>query len=216
MEFAGVDNLPVEMTLYSLSDEAPAPSNRREDQRHLTLFRVGTLLVEGARELCLIKNISAGGLMLRAYRSLEVGQKLQVELKAGEPLQGVVSWVRDAQIGFAFDEHIDVIAMLSSNMDGPRPRMPRIQTNSFVQVREGASMVRGRACDISQGGLKVETNVPVGAGAEVVILLPKLAPQPGRVRWIDGSFVGITFNHLLPLPVLIAWLQGQRDAAHAA
>ena len=211
-----MDNQPVETTLYSLSDEAPAPSNRRENQRHLTLFRVGTLIVEGSRELCLIKNISAGGLMLRAYRPLKAEQRLQVELKADEPLHGAVSWVRDNQVGFVFDEHIDVVAMLSSNMEGPRPRMPRIQTNSFVQIREGAAMARGRTCDISQGGVKVSMDAPFAVDAEVVVLLPKLAPQPGVVRWNDGSFAGITFNRLLPLPTLIEWLQGQQGTVNAA
>jgi hypothetical protein len=216
VELEDVDQLPVETTLYSLSNKAPAPPNRREDQRHLTLFRVGTMVVEGVRELCLIKNISAGGLMLRAYRQLDIGQKLQVELKTGEPLSGVVSWVRDQQIGLAFDEHIDVIAILSSSMEGQRPRMPRIETNSFVQVRQGASLYRGRACDISQGGVKIETSKAFAPASEVVVLLPGLAPQPAVVRWSGAGFAGMTFNRLLPLPMLIEWLQSQREDARAA
>jgi hypothetical protein len=94
--------------------------------------------------------------------------------------------------------------------------MPRIETNSFVQVREGASIVRGRACDISQGGVKIETSATLAAGTDIMILLPGLAPQAAVVRWVDSGCVGATFNRLLPLPTLIEWLQGQRGSARAA
>lgn len=211
-----MDELPVETTLYSLSAEPPRPCDRREGDRHLTLFRVGAMIVGGVRELCLIKNISAGGMMLRIYRSLEVGQELTVELKCGEPLTGRVSWIRDQQLGLAFGKPIDVVAILAQSEEGPRPRMPRIETQAFATVRGGAFPYRLRACDISQGGIKVETRVSLQPGTDVVVSLAGLEPQPGVVRWSEDGFAGITFNRLLPLPVLIGWLQAQRSDARAA
>ena len=211
-----VDEMPVETTLYSLSDRAPAPDDRRDGDRHLTLFRVGTMVVEGRRELCLIKNISAGGAMLRLYSgSIALGQRLTVELKCGQPLSGSVAWVRDPTVGLAFDRPIDVVAILSQSEDGPRPRMPRIETSSFCTLREGANVVRARACDISQGGIKVETSNAFGRNAEVVVSLPGLPPQPGVVRWTVDGHAGITFNRLLPLPLLIEWLKA-RSGSRAA
>jgi len=212
-----VEDMPVETTLYSLSEQAPQPDERRGGERHLTLFRVGTMIVDGRRDLCLIKNISAGGAMLRLYTgSLKVGQELTVELKCGQPLSGRIAWVEDPNVGLAFDQPIDVVAMLSQSEDGPRPRMPRIETRSFVTIRRGASILRGRACDISQGGIKVEIGGDFVRNEEVVVTLPGLPPQPGVLRWSDGSSVGITFNRLLPLPTLIEWLRGQRGAKSAA
>lgn len=212
-----MEEMPVETTLYSLSDEPPAPGERRGGERHLTLFRVGTMVVEDRRELCLIKNISAGGAMLRLYTGgLEVGRPLTVELKCGQPLRGKVAWVQEPNVGLVFDEPIDVVAMLSQNDDGLRPRMPRIETSSYVTIREGASIHRGRACDISQGGVKVDIPVLFASNAEVVVTLPGLPPQPGVVRWTDGGFAGITFNRLLSLPTLIEWLRHQRGESRAA
>lgn len=212
-----MDEMPVETTLYSLSNEAPLPSDRRDGERHLTLFRVGTMLVDDRRELCLIKNISAGGAMLRLYTGgLAIGQHLTVELKCGQPLAGRIAWVREPNVGLAFDQPIDVIAMLTQSEDGPRPRMPRIETSAFVTIREGATVVRGRACDISQGGLKVETPALLTRNADVVVTLAGLTPQPGVVRWTDNGFTGITFNRLLPLPTLIDWLKTQRGEIRAA
>ena len=68
-----MEEQPVETTLYSLSDHTPDPVERRDGDRYLTLFRVGTIMVEDRRELCLIKNISAGGMMIRPYCKLESG-----------------------------------------------------------------------------------------------------------------------------------------------
>ena len=211
-----VDEMPVETTLYSLSERAPAPQDRRDGERHLTLFRVGTMLIDDRRELCLIKNISAGGAMLRLYSEcVRVGQRLTVELKCGQPLTGCIAWVNDPNVGLVFDQPIDVIAMLSQSEDGPRPRMPRIETNCFCTLREGASIMRARACDISQGGIKVETSAVFARNAEVVVSLPGLPPQPAVVRWTSDGCAGITFNRLLPLPLLIEWLKA-RSGARAA
>jgi len=60
----------VEETTFSFSTRAPQPPERRRDTRHITILRVGTILVDGRRELCLIRNISAGGLMAHVYSQL--------------------------------------------------------------------------------------------------------------------------------------------------
>lgn len=209
-----MDIQPVETTLYSLSDAPPAPAgdeDRREGQRHMTLYRVGSILVEGRRELCLIKNISAGGMMIRLYCSIGDGTPVTVELKSGQPIGGRISWTRDQVAGIAFDRSIDVIDILSTTMDGPRPRMPRIETDCHATLREGANVVRVQACDISQGGMKIRSDTIFEHGADVIVTLPGLEPQRGIACWCDNGFAGVTFNRLLPLGELVAWLHGQRE-----
>ena len=214
-----MDIQPVETTLYSLSDAVPAPSSdgdRRDGQRHMTLYRVGSILVEDRRELCLIKNISAGGMMIRLYCSIGDGTPVTVELKSGQPIDGRISWIREQNAGIAFDQPIDVIDILSTAMDGPRPRMPRIETHCPASLREGANVVRVEACDISQGGLKVRTDTQFAQGADIVVSLPGLEPQRGIACWSEGGFTGITFNRLLPLGELVAWLNAQRELQRSA
>ena len=86
-----MEEQPVETTLYSLSAAAPSPANRRKEERHLTLYRVGSIIIGGRRELCLIKNISAGGMMIRAYCDVACDVRVSVELKSGHPVEGAVS-----------------------------------------------------------------------------------------------------------------------------
>ena len=214
-----MDNQPVETTLYSLSSALPQPevqADRREGDRHMTLYRVGSILVDGRRELCLIKNISAGGMMIRAYCVVAEGTSLSIELKCGQPIKGRVSWTRDQHAGIAFDTPIDVIDILSASMDGPRPRMPRIEVSCFAALREDGNSFRVRVCDISQGGAKIECATAFQPGAHLVLSLPGLPPQAAVVSWNNDGSTGIAFNRLLPLRDLVDWLQVQRTSMRAA
>ena len=207
---------PVETTLYSLAAAAPSPADRREGERHLTLYRVGSISIGGRRELCLIKNISAGGMMIRIYCDVACDTRVSVELKSGHPIEGMVSWVGESSVGITFDKPVDVIDLLSASMEGPRPRMPRIEVDCFANVRDGSTVHRMRVRDISQGGLKMESATVLGRGAEVIVTLPGLEAQPCVVRWNEAGFSGITFNRLLSLPLLVAWLEDQRSAMRQA
>jgi hypothetical protein len=44
------------------------------------------------------------------------------------------------------------------------------------------------------------------------VSIQRIAPQPSVVRWIEGDYIGITFNRMLALPVLVEWLRDQRDS----
>lgn len=212
-----MDKVPVETTLYSLSEECPVQPDRRSGgERHLTLFRVGALLIDERRELCLIKNLSAGGMLLRAYCPLRVGQPVQVELKTGQPVAATVSWVGDGQAGLAFGSPIDVVGILAHDEGGPRPRMPRIETEGWATLREGANTYRLRTCDISQGGAKLECAIELAPNAAIVLSLVGLPPQPGVIRWVEGGYAGVSFNRLIPLAELVQWLQDHRAKACAA
>lgn len=174
------------------------------------------MLVENRRELCLIKNISAGGMMVRLYCSVAEGTAVAIELKSGQSIRGQVSWVRDQQAGVTFDEPVDVIDILSASMTGPRPRMPRIETDCHATLRDGANALRVKVCDISQGGVKIACETILPRGADVVVSLPGIEPQRGIACWVVDGFMGVAFNRLIPLDELVGWLQGQRETQRSA
>ena len=211
-----LDGQPSVRTVYSLSDAPPEPSDRRDGERHLTLFRVGSVTIGDRRELCLIKNISAGGMMIRAFGSIAEGTALSVELKSGQPVTGRVTWVKGQNIGVVFDQAVDVIDILSASADGPRPRMPRIEVACVATLRDGANIYRLPAADISQGGLKLQGDPSLEHGCDLSVSLPGLPPQPASLRWQADGHIGISFNRLIPLAELVAWLQGVREQLRAA
>ncbi|MFN3389837.1 MAG: PilZ domain-containing protein [Allosphingosinicella sp.] len=211
---AGEAMLPKECheeTLFSLSGDAPNPPERRRAPRHLSILRVGVLVGPEGRELCLIRNISGGGLMAHVYSRRANGDAVSVELKTNQQIPGEVVWVEGANVGIRFNEPIDVAEMLSnqSSLDnGWRPRLPRIEVDRLATVRCGARIYGVNTRDISQGGVKVETDEPLEAGAEVVLTLDRFRPLHGVVRWAEEDLAGIAFNQVVPFRELMGWLRG--------
>ena len=197
-------------TSFSFSDQVPTPPERRESERYVTILRVGVLVIEGRRELCLIRNISAGGLMAHVYSPVRPGQRVIVELKSNQQIEGEVEWVRDADAGIAFDDKVDVAQLLSNPTvldNGWRPRLPRVEIDRLATLRVGARTYWVHTRDISQGGVKIVTDQPLETDAEVVVTLENFRPLAGTVRWQKGRACGIAFNDLLKFEELIGWLK---------
>ena len=50
----------------------------------------GLVVVASRRELCLVRNVSAGGLLAHVYSALRPGQEVAVELKSHQQIAGRV------------------------------------------------------------------------------------------------------------------------------
>lgn len=199
----------VEETSISLSPVIPAPPERRTGQRHLTILRVGALTVDGVRELCLVRNISAGGVMAHVYREIAVGTRVEIEIRNDDPIAGKVVWEADSNIGIAFDRKIDVPDLLATSKmleDGRRNRRPRVRIDRAAKVRCGAEVHLVHASDVSQGGVKIETEAALPVNGDVVVTLEGFRPLPGIVRWSHDGSAGISFIQVIPIAELCAWL----------
>lgn len=203
-------------TTFSLSEEAPRPPERRNEPRHLTILRVGALVGPAGRELCLIRNISAGGLMAHVYSPHKEGDRVAVELKSNRQIPGKILWVDESNVGIAFDEPIDVAEMLTDQpalANGWQPRPPRIEVDRLATLRVGARIYGINTRDISQGGVKIETDQTFEEGEAVVLNLENFRPLHGVVRWSHDGWAGIAFNQVIPFHELIAWLRAGQSAS---
>lgn len=207
-----MDQVQIEETTFSFSSKAPQPpAERRKDSRFLRILRVGSLIARGKQELCLIRNISAGGLMAQVYSPLDDGERVAVELKTNTQLAGTVIWVQDdGNVGIEFDQPMDVEEMLSTPAqldNGWVPRMPRVEVDWLATVRVGAKVCWVTVRDISQGGVKFESDQTLQAGQQVVLTIDKFRAVPGVVRWYADGVGGIAFNELVPFNELMKWLR---------
>jgi len=204
----------IEETSLSLSSAIPAPPERRRQQRHRTILRVGALIVDGERELCLVRNISAGGVMVHVYRPCAVGTRVQIEIKNDHPIAGEVVWEEDANIGIEFDTPIDVPDLLATSKllgDGRLARRPRVEIDRAVKLRCGADTYWARARDISQGGVKVELEEEMPIDADVVVTLDGFRMLAGVVRWRREGQCGISFIQVIPIAELCEWLRREDE-----
>lgn len=204
----------VERTVYSLSEDAPGRPDRRNGERYLSLLRVGALLVDGRRELCLVRNVSAGGMLIRPYSPIVADTAVSVELKHGETVSGVARWIEHGLVGIEFDQPIDVVALLTTCEDGPQPRMPRIELGCTAWVREDADIYRTRTLNISQGGMCVEGDPRLRLDTDVIVSLSGLGPIAGVVKWKEGERYGIGFNRVLAVNELMDFLRQQQRFAN--
>ena len=197
-------------TGFSLSEQVPMPPERRNQERKVTILRVGTLVIDGRRELCLIRNISAGGLMAHVYSSVQPEQRVTVELKSNQPIEGRIHWVEGANAGIAFDTPVDITELLSNPQvleNGWRPRAPRVEIDRMATLRVGARTFWVHTRDVSQGGVKIDTDQKFDVDTEVVVTLENFRPLSGTVRWQNDRACGIAFNALIPFEQLIDWLK---------
>ena len=199
-------------TGFSFSNDVPQPPDRRSSERDIKILRVGTIVVDGRRELCMIRNISAGGVMAHVYSQLTPGQAVSIELKTSQPVSGRVVWTRGGNAGIQFDTSVDVAELLAAPQgvdNGWRPRTPRVEIDRMATLRVGARTCWVHARDISQSGVKIEAEADdaPAAGEEVVITLEGFRPLPGVVRWAADGACGISFNGLIPFGDLIEWLK---------
>ncbi len=200
----------VETTLYSLSTVAPAQPDRRHGDRYVSLLRVGALIIDGRRELCLIRNISAGGMMIRPYSTIAAGTRVAVELKHGESVSGTAQWSDKGLLGITFDAAIDVLELLSPTGTEARPRMPRIELSCSTRLRHDGNVGVGQVVNISQGGICVTTRALLPVDADVIVSLPGLPAAAGVVKWTDGDQYGIGFNRGFAVEELMGFLREQQ------
>jgi hypothetical protein len=205
-----VNALPPETTLLSLSRAVPRCPERREDGRELTMLRIGCLLFEDRRELCLIRNISAGGALVRTYSQLTPGRPVALELRQGESVSGIVRWQEGHMVGIMFNQILDIVQLLAGSSDWPRPRQPRVQVQTLVKIQTGQAMQIAQALDLSQGGMKVRSKVGLPHNSQVLVEVSGLPHLWARVRWASEDTYGLVFAEPLALKALVGWVREQQ------
>ncbi|QIK77704.1 PilZ domain-containing protein [Sphingomonas piscis] len=196
-----------ETTLLSLSSLMPRTPERRDDGRQHGLLRIGYLLLDDRRELCLIRNLSAGGALVRTYSKVRIGSPAALEIKQGESVSGIVRWCEGAMIGVMFHHPVDILKLLADSSEWPRPRQPRVEVQSVGWLVGRSNEQAVQTLDISQGGLKVRSSGHIDCNSDVVVRLRGLPDLPAIVRWQDGAIHGLVFKNALELRTLVTWIR---------
>jgi hypothetical protein len=198
------DQTGAEAFMGSLADQ----SERRGGSRHMTVLRVARLDTRRGQELCLVRNISAGGLMANVYSNLVIGDPVVVEFKVEDRFAGRVVWRRENQIGVQFDEMADVSALLNAeeSAEGLRARSPRIDVDQPARLRAGARYHAVTVTNISQSGVGITSEDELETGKQIVLTIPDLPPVSGTVRWNADGHAGIAFDERLRLDLLAQWV----------
>lgn len=198
----------IDLTGVSFSPDMPLPMlERRRSERQISIYRAATVRVGVFQGLCLIRNISAGGLMGKVARRLPVSAPISTEIRAGDPISGRIIWTKNLLLGVQFDEPIDVMqALHPSKADQPDHlhRMPRLNIACAGRLAISGIARDVRIVDISQGGAKIEA-LFLHRGDQVVLTVIGLEARRGVVCWSGEGHAGISFNAPIAFDQLAAW-----------
>ena len=208
-------------TIFSLSAEPPHAVRHQPDAQ--AAFDAAFLVSDCERFACSLERLSSAGATLQVTAQLADTEPLRLEVASGQTIAGKIDWSADGEIGFLFDEPIDIISTLArtlANLPAERRSMPRVEINQLVSVRCGGKVEHARTRNISYGGVGIDTRLALTVGDLVQLTFDALRPLDGVVRWAQDGQAGIAFNEELGWQTLMPWLRhaqrAQTSAAPAA
>ena len=203
-----------ESTTFSLTTAVPRPSERRADGRVSSLLRSAKLTDAAGEQLIRVRNISAGGLMAEATRSVAIGEQVALEMSS-QKIPSTVVWIREGTLGIKFDQDIDLGELLAGRKPrhGFRARPPRLEVSCKASIRLAKIYYTVEVHDISLGGMKVEPIDEHCVGKEVTVVIESLRPIRGHVRWYSDRRAGIVFDEPLAFDELAEWVGKRLEMA---
>ena len=207
-----------DLTVVSFSNETPAPPERRSASRNISILRTALLRTRQFEELCLVRNISIGGLMAHVFCDLRVGDPIEIEFKSERSVGGRVVWRRDQLAGMQFQHPIDLAFVLSNQFEDARKsaRAPRVDVDVPARIRSAATWQPVVLRNISQGGARLQIDPATELLETVLLEAPGLAIIPGSVRWRDEDSAGVAFDRLVPFADIAQWVADSHHARAAA
>ncbi|MGK6357084.1 PilZ domain-containing protein [Sphingomonas sp. DT-207] len=213
-----MSQLVASATIFSLAGDLPR--SLVHDPEAPTEFDAAHLIDGADRHPCSLHKLSALGATLRAAGPLHQDAPMRLELANGQSMDGRLAWHRDREVGFVFDQPIDVIGALARNLaslPADRRRVPRVETQQTVSIRHNGRVELARSRNISQGGAGIETRLALAAGDAVQLTFDGLRPLDGVVRWVQDGLAGVRFGEELAWQTLMPWLrQLQQNGARAS
>jgi hypothetical protein len=196
----------------ALSPCTPEPADspdRRSGLRALSILRVGRVVWDDLDQLCVVRNISPGGIMLECLHAPAVNQTVLVELRSDKRMTGQVRWASEGKVGIQFDREINVEQMLREDRSPllrVRPRAPRFVRRGEMRLIVDGETVPARVTDISIVGVSCRPELPVKAGEPIVAALDGVGATNAEVRWVRGDLTGVRFEKPLPWKAFMHWL----------
>lgn len=181
---------------------------RRKGHRHITVLQVAKLVTGRCEELCIVRDISDGGLKAEIYCPLAVGESVEVQFKSGEQVRGHVAWIEDRQAGIAFDQPIEAERLLvrrEHDAEGHPIRAPRLKVDMPGMLRVHGEQVCVRVTDISLDGCRVQSDLILKPGTGCEISLPGLGYRLAAIRWFRDNQAGVRLDERLSYQDFAHW-----------
>lgn len=205
------------MTFYAVDSPAapcdPSMGDQRSEPRHRTVLQVAKLATARGDELCILRNVSAGGLRAQVYCDLAVGEAVEFELRTGRRMAGRVIWAEGSSIGVKFDRKVPILAYLAHQAIeelGQRVRPPRVGVGEKATIRVEDRELSVAIVDASQAGMCICADRVLSENASCLIKADGLDERGAIVRWSRDGHAGLQFKRALSFREFGTWRTGVR------
>jgi hypothetical protein len=139
-----------------------------------------------------------------------LGERVAVELATGNRATGKIAWNRGGELGIAFDDHVDMGALLNRklvSLEPDRRSMPRVEVRSTAYVKWSQSLSLATLRNISARGLQLESDELPEVGTYVAVFVEGINIPPGEVVWRRDKLAGIELFEELSWTSIIPWVR---------
>lgn len=192
-----------------------AAMDRRIAERHISVLINAGISHADADALCRIRNLSAGGVMIECPLPLAEDDVVELQLRSGHRIGGLVRWVREGQAGIAFDDPASAALVNGASPAGKRLSIrkqqphedvspvgyPLFRRQCWAQLAAGHKRGRAPVVMISPTGLIVEALSDWTGETLFGVTIEGLGRLPARVSDSAASGDGETIALLFVEPV---------------
>ena len=202
------------MNHFAAIDATPAEGNtaqaeKRSAPRFTSLIRTAKLVCGQGEFVCVLRDVSSGGVRLKTFHRQPTDQSIALELQSGELFE--LRKVREdgLEASYAFATPVPVEVLIRER--GNHPRRPlRMGLALPVTLRTLTDTIPADTVNISQQGCRLEPQRPLALAQSVTLHSPHLPSIRAKVRWRRDGACGLVFEDTFTLAdfaVLIARLQ---------
>jgi hypothetical protein len=174
-------------------------AEQRREPRFALLLRTAKLVAPQGEFLCIIRDVSAGGVRLRLFHGLPEGYSQSIlELGNGDQFPVDLVWQGNGEAGFRFSQKVDLEAFVSEASPYPkRPIRLRMDVPAVVSFADRRIAVRLR--NISRQGACIESEELIALHQALRIESRHLPEQEATVCWRKGSQFGLVLDRIMPM-----------------
>lgn len=181
-----------------------ADAERRGELRSaFSLMRTAKLVCQAGEYVCLLRDISSGGVRLRMFHEVPAETHVFLELASGEVHPLIRVWASGASAGFRFVRTVDPQEFLAAAGNClEREIRLRLSAPGTVFANGFTRPVVLRS--LSQSSARIEADFYLALCQSLILSIDGVGERAGWVRWRRGRNYDITFETTVRLDQLAA------------
>jgi len=197
-----MDKLAREFVLPPEGAQASFGEDRRTANRVTLLIRPGKLIADGREYLCVVRDVSEGGVKVRLFQPLPEHRDIAIEFDHGARHQLQLVWRSGDQAGFFFIDEVNVDVLIAAHNGAHARRPPRLHVAVDAVLVTSGLRTPVVLRDISQRGASIECSGWLMIDELVRIECSLLPTLHAKVRWRRPPHYGLVFEQTFRLDEL--------------